>query len=57
MPAAVAAPAGAPAPVPAPPAAPAAEPLAEWEIALQQEEAARRAADATGNGNGAAPAE
>jgi len=57
-PAAVAAPAGAPAPVvPTPPAAPAAEPLAEWEIALQQEEAARRAADATGSGNGAAPAE
>ncbi|HVM20353.1 MAG TPA: 30S ribosomal protein S2, partial [Egibacteraceae bacterium] len=33
---------------PAAPTAPAAEPLAEWEIALQQEEAARHAAQAGG---------
>ena len=40
---------------PTPAAQPAAEPLAEWEIALQQEEAARHAAQA--GGVAAAPAE
>jgi small subunit ribosomal protein S2 len=35
---------------------PAAEPLAEWEIALQQEEAARSAAQATGGTGQSAPA-
>ena len=36
---------------------PATEPLAEWEIALQQEEAARSAAQATGAGAEQAPAD
>ena len=49
----LAATAAAAAETPAAPTKPAAEPLAEWEIALQQEEAARHAAQA---GGGAAPA-
>ena len=37
------------------PTRPAAEPLAEWEIALQQEEAARSAAQATGGDEAGEP--
>ncbi len=46
--------AAAQAPVPGTPAQPEVEPLAEWEIALQQEEAARQAAQAGSVADGAA---